>query len=84
MGWCEKGRPTEDTARVVEARGRDIAWICQAVAARRRTRGAVLPGYLCEVCLDAPAVRLVPAPEGGEMGICEACGIPEDAEEERP
>src|SRR6266508_879374 len=51
---------------------------------RRRTRGAVLPGYLCEVCLDAPATRLVPAPKGGEMGICEACGIPEDAEEERP
>ncbi len=60
MGWCEKGGPAEDTAQVVEARGRDIAWICH------------------------PATRLVPAPKGGEMGICEACGIPEDAEEERP
>jgi hypothetical protein len=33
MGWCEKGGPAEDTAQVVEARGRDIAWIYQAVAA---------------------------------------------------
>ena len=36
-----------------------------------------LTGYLCEVCLDAPAVALQPAPWGGEMGICEACaGLP--------
>jgi len=33
-----------------------------------------LPGYLCEVCQDAPAGAFVPAPWGGEMGICEACG----------
>jgi hypothetical protein len=33
-----------------------------------------LPGYLCEQCLDAPAVAVVPAPWGGEMGVCEACG----------
>ena len=33
-----------------------------------------LTGYLCEQCLDAPAVALVPAPWGGEMGVCEACG----------
>jgi hypothetical protein len=34
---------------------------------------APLPGYLCEACLDAPAVLLVPAPGGGEMGLCQAC-----------
>jgi len=34
---------------------------------------APLPGYLCEQCLDAPAVVLVPAPGGGEMGLCQAC-----------
>jgi hypothetical protein len=32
-----------------------------------------LPGHLCEQCLDAPAVVVVPAPEGGEMGVCDAC-----------
>ena len=33
-----------------------------------------LIGYLCEQCLDAPAVAVVPAPWGGEMGVCETCG----------
>ncbi len=33
-----------------------------------------LTGYLCEQCLDAPAVAFVVAPWGGEMGVCEACG----------
>ena len=32
-----------------------------------------LTGYLCEICLDAPAVAFVPAPWGGEMGICATC-----------
>jgi hypothetical protein len=32
-----------------------------------------LPGYLCESCLDAPAIALVPAPWGGEMGLCQDC-----------
>ena len=32
------------------------------------------PGHLCEVCLDAPAVAFVPAPWGGEMGVCAPCG----------
>ena len=36
-----------------------------------------IPGHLCEGCLDAPAVALVPAPWGGEMGVCPACaGLP--------
>src|SRR4029453_12078476 len=29
-----------------------------------------LPGHLCEQCLDAPAVLVVPAPGGGDVGIC--------------
>ena len=38
-----------------------------------------LTGYLCEQCLDAPAVAFVAAPWGGEMGICAACaGLPPD------
>ena len=32
-----------------------------------------LPGHLCEQCFDAPAVLVVPAPGGGDMGICAAC-----------
>ena len=43
-----------------------------------------LPGYLCEACLDAPAIALVPAPWGGEMGVCRACqwrqGVGKDEE----
>ena len=35
-----------------------------------------LTGYLCEICLDAPAVAFVPAPWGGEMGICATCAVP--------
>jgi hypothetical protein len=37
----------------------------------------ILPGHLCEVCLDAPAERLTPAPWGGDMGICLECVIRE-------
>src|SRR5262249_61729665 len=32
-----------------------------------------IPGHLCEQCLDAPAVRVVVAPWGGDMGVCDAC-----------
>ena len=32
------------------------------------------PGFICEVCFDAPAVALQPAPGGGERGVCEVCG----------
>jgi hypothetical protein len=33
-----------------------------------------LTGYLCEVCFAAPAMAFVPAPGGGETGVCAACG----------
>jgi hypothetical protein len=42
--------------------------------AQRASHESPMPGHLCEVCLDAPAVAFVPAPWGGEMGICTACG----------
>jgi hypothetical protein len=32
-----------------------------------------LPGFVCEACFDAPAVALVPAPWGEEMGVCATC-----------
>jgi hypothetical protein len=37
------------------------------------------PGSLCERCLDAPATDLVPAPWGGEMGVCRGCARHEGA-----
>jgi hypothetical protein len=38
-----------------------------------------LTGYLCEVCLDSPAVTMSPAPWGGEMGVCQVCLNSEEA-----
>jgi len=40
------------------------------------TTGTSLAGHLCEVCLDAHAVQLRPAPWGGDMGVCAACAAP--------
>jgi hypothetical protein len=45
--------------------------------AQRPSKESPLPGHLCEVCLDAPAVAVIAAPWGGEMGVCAACaGLP--------
>jgi hypothetical protein len=32
-----------------------------------------LPGYLCEVCLDASATQMRYDPTQGEQGICDDC-----------
>ena len=42
-------------------------------AARDHGAHPPLVGYLCERCLDAPALLVQPAPWGGEMGVCAAC-----------
>jgi hypothetical protein len=42
-------------------------------AAQQASHETPLPGHLCEQCLDAPAVAVVPAPWGGEMGVCASC-----------
>ena len=47
--------------------------------AQRPSQKIPIPGHLCEVCQDAPAVALQPAPWGGEMGVCSACGGREPA-----
>lgn len=44
-----------------------------APAAQTASGAPPLPGFVCEACFDAPAVGLVPAPWGGEMGVCDAC-----------
>ena len=63
------------------------------MTAPRRRRGrpaqsqhpadAPLPGYLCELCQDAPAVQWQPTPEGEERGVCGKCGAEEHGEEPR-
>jgi len=50
--------------------------LLDAFSQHRRPADAALqalPGYLCEVCLDAPAVTMAPALGGGEMGVCAQC-----------
>ena len=50
---------------------------CFSLARETTDDAASLPGHLCEQCLDAPATALVPAPWGGEMGVCGACQSPD-------
>ena len=50
-----------------------IAELTDLVNAGVARATAPLPGSICEVCFDAPAVLVVPAAWGGEMGICGAC-----------
>ena len=56
--------------------GRRITPVALLPRAQSASTETSIPGHLCEVCLDAPAIRLQPAPWGGEMGICEACAAP--------
>ena len=57
--------------------GRRITAAALPPGAPRPSTETSIPGHLCEVCLDAPAVAFVPAPWGGEMGSCAACaGLP--------
>lgn len=41
--------------------------------ARQILNGSVRADDYCQICLDAHAVQLQPAPWGGEMGVCAAC-----------
>ena len=51
-------------------------------AARAHGAHPPLVGYLCERCLDAPALLVQPAPWGGEMGVCAACQLALPADDE--
>jgi hypothetical protein len=53
--------------------GRRITAYALLAGPQRPRQETPIPGHLCEVCLDAPAVHCRPAPWGGEMGVCEAC-----------
>lgn len=41
---------------------------------------ALPPGSICETCWDQPATNLLPAPWGGEMGVCVWCAKGEGEE----
>jgi len=56
--------------------GRRIPAAALLPGAPRPRNETPMPGHLCEVCLDAPATCLQPAPWGGEMGVCETCAVP--------
>jgi hypothetical protein len=53
-------------------------------AARDHGARPPLVGYLCECCLDAPALLVQPAPWGGEMGVCAACQQAPPADDAEP
>jgi hypothetical protein len=53
-------------------------------AARDQPSLTLLVGHICEHCWDAPALRVQPAPWGGEMGVCGACQQETPAGDEDP
>jgi hypothetical protein len=60
--------------------GATLPALGQALAATRPADPLAVPaGSICEVCLDAPALAVVPAPWGGDMGICARCLTPKPA-----
>ena len=66
-----------DPIRRQRTSGRRITTAALLPRAPSASTETSIPGHLCEVCLNAPAVAFVPAPWGGEMGICAACaGLP--------
>src|SRR5262249_40387296 len=69
--------PMRDPMRRQLTSGRRITPAALLPGAQSSSTETSIPGHLCEVCLDAPAARLQPAPWGGEMGVCAACvGLP--------
>jgi hypothetical protein len=65
--------PMIDPMRLQRTSGRRLTAYTLLPGAQSPSNETAIPGHLCEVCLDEPAVRLRPAPWGGEMGVCEAC-----------
>jgi hypothetical protein len=78
------GTAVEDTTTAGRRRSPAASSLAEALTAAIRQHVAQraarflpaqppLASYLCERCLDAPAVLVQPAPGGGEMGVCAAC-----------
>jgi hypothetical protein len=72
--WPGSGSPGEEPgAGTPRTRRRLPLRIAEVREVQASPAPMPLPGHLCEQCLDAPAVLVVPAPEGKDMGICVAC-----------
>ena len=76
----EEGKPSRGLGRRIGGRTGTQAYTppprrAMPTLRAARAHGARPPlmGYLCERCLDAPALGGQPAPWGGEMGVCAAC-----------
>jgi hypothetical protein len=65
--------PMSDPRCLQRTSGQRVTAYALLPGAPRTSPEPPIPGHLCEVCLDAPAVALQPASWGGEMGVCEAC-----------
>lgn len=65
--------PLRDPMRLQHTSGRRLTAYALLPGAQSPSKETPIPGHLCEVCLDAPASEVLPAPWGGEMGVCTAC-----------
>jgi hypothetical protein len=72
--------PIVSPMRLQLTRGQRITVSALLPTVKRSSEDTPLPGHRCEVCLDAPAVRLQPTSWGGEMGVCAACAPAEEGQ----
>lgn len=76
-GWYDRAGPARQGSPAVPTRYAALTTVLRQRVVQHMARDqqtqAPLVGYICERCLDAPAVVIQPAPWGGEMGVCAAC-----------
>jgi hypothetical protein len=72
--------PIVSPMRLQLTRGQRITVSALLPTGKSSSEATPLPGHRCEVCLDAPAVRLQPTSWGGEMGGCTACAPAEEGQ----
>jgi len=63
-----------DPIHLQRTSGRRITASALLLATKSPRKELPLPSHLCEVCLDVPAIRRMPAPWGGDMGVCQDVG----------
>jgi hypothetical protein len=72
--------PIVSPMRLPLTRGQRITVSALLPTGQRSSEDTPLPGHRCEVCLDAPTVRLQPTSWGGEMGVGAACALAEEGQ----